>query len=147
MLAGEPRHDVNEAFNGVIQLLGMTEESKPQSQLYNETLRAFKDTIGLYQRMACLSSSRSTDPFVQQILTIDTGEKTTSPPLAVESENPIPSTWDGGFPFCGVYHGDNLSGSMAQVNMPELPLQYHDWNDFSVPFSGDFGLNFGNGLL
>lgn len=144
MLGSESRPEVNEAFRGVVQLLGLSEEAKPQSQLYTETLKAFADTISIYQRLASLSSSRAADPFVQEILTIDAGQRTEYP---AASQPAAPMGWDGHLPFCEIPGTGHLEGAAGQMEPLELPLDFHDWNDFSVPFSGDFGLNFGSGLL
>ena len=144
MLAGETRDDVNDAFQGVQRLLGLSEESKPQSQLYTETLKAFAETIGIYQRLFSLNLSRPADQFVQQVLSIETGSKAQAPPPPADvfSQHPVSSSLGVSGQPCDITLVESLGGTMSQTEMHELPLGYHDWNDFSVPFSGEFGINY-----
>lgn len=132
MLAEEARPDLNDAFQGVLMVLDMGSDTNPQSRLYAETLRAFDDTIRIYQRVSSQKLPQAAEPFIEQILVID----------PVQQEN---TTWDAAMSSSVMmdYTNNMLIGGMNPTGMYENSHMVHDWANMGIQFLEPFENGFG----
>lgn len=149
MFAGDPRPDLNEAFSGVIRFLNMSGESNPQSRLYSETLKAFSDTISLYQRMASFNSARAAEQFIEQIFTVNSSQPLPPwPQVDTESSQQVAALpdWDDIFVSNDLEGAENIC-FLGHIGNNALSPGYQDLNDFTMQFSDNFAMDFRTGLL
>jgi len=132
MLADEARPDLNDAFQGVLMVLEVGSDSNPQSRLYAETLRAFGDTIRLYQRISSLKLPHAAEPFIEQILVIDPGQQ----------EN---VAWDTAMSPSVImeYANSMLVGGLQPTGMNDNSPMDHDWANMGIQFLEPFETGFG----
>jgi hypothetical protein len=132
MLAEEARPDLNDAFQGILMVLDVGSDSNPQSRLYAETLRAFDDTIRLYQRVSSQKLPQAAEPFIEQILVID----------PVQQEH---TTWDAAMSSSVMmdYTNNMLVGGMNPTGMYDNSHMVHDWANMGIQFLEPFENGFG----
>ena len=113
-------------------VLDVGRESNPQSRLYAETLRAFDDTIRLYQRVSSQKLPQAAEPFIEQILVID----------PVQQEN---TTWDATMSSSVMmdYTNSMLMGGMNPSGMYDNSHMVHDWANMGIQFLEPFENGFG----
>lgn len=132
MLADEARPDLNDAFQGVLLVLDMGRDSNPQSRLYAETLRAFGDTIRLYQRISSQKLPCAAEPFIEQILVIDPGQQESVAWDAAMSPSTIMN-----------YANTILPGGLPFNTMNDNSPMDHDWANLGIQFLEPFENGFG----
>lgn len=123
MLADEARPDLDDAFQGVLLVLDVGSESNPQARLYADTLRAFLDTIRLYQRMSSQKIHHAAEPFIEQILVIDPAHQENAPWSAAMS----PST-------TMEYSNRMMPGALNFSGMDDNSSMGHDWANLGIQF-------------
>ncbi|KAH7137829.1 hypothetical protein EDB81DRAFT_693101 [Dactylonectria macrodidyma] len=70
MFAGEPRQDIQAAFQGACDVLDSISQISPQAQVYHSILTDFEEAVGKYQHRVTLEISKTvqyyldTDPFL-----------------------------------------------------------------------------------
>ena len=123
MLADEARPDLDDAFQGVLLVLDVGSESNPQSRLYAETLRAFGDTVRLYQRMCSQKIPHAAEPFIEQILVIDPAQQDNS-------------GWDAGMSpsMMMEYANSMMPGGLNLSGMNDTSPMDHDWANLGIQF-------------
>jgi hypothetical protein len=132
MLSDDTRPDLNDAFQGVLMVLDVGSDSNPQSRLYAETLRAFDDTIRLYQRVSSQKLPQAAEPFIEQILVID----------PVQQQN---TAWDAAMSSSVMmdYTNNMLIGGMNTTGMYDNSAMIHDWANMGIQFLEPFENGYG----
>ncbi|GAB7326972.1 hypothetical protein MBLNU13_g10922t1 [Cladosporium sp. NU13] len=132
MLSDDTRPDLHDAFQGLLMVLDVGSDSNPQSRLYAETLRAFDDTIRLYQRVSSQKLPQAAEPFIEQILVID----------PVQSQN---AAWDAAMSSSVMmdYTNNMLIGGMNTTGMYDNSTMIHDWANMGIQFLEPFENGYG----
>lgn len=69
--AGEPRQDIDEAFDGCREVLKSMGEACHQAQVYQEVLASFSEAIDQYRRYILAESRRTIQHYMDQVLVVD----------------------------------------------------------------------------
>lgn len=128
MFAGEPRQDIQDAFEGCREVLAAMGETSSQAKAYHEILTSFSEAVRKFRQRVTMEERRTVQHYMEQVLVID---------VAHTENQPYPS------PFSGLALPFSLSGNMAhgtesadvqldmmldgfQIDWAELDLQVVD---------------------
>jgi hypothetical protein len=89
MFAGEPRRDIENCFEGALEILDDIATTSPQARLYHQILTSFSEAVTKYHHRVASEVRRTVQHYMDQILVI-------TPPDANCASQRIPSDRSGG---------------------------------------------------
>lgn len=141
MFAADPREDIQEAFQGALEVLNSIAEISPQARLYHSILSDFAEAVGKYRQRTQLEIRKTVQRYLDPMpfLRVTTGEfnQDTSPSFSETMMAMLQNSTQG---LGGDQNDDYLAMDMdLQIDWADLDLMLIDSSLMATqPFEGLF---------